>query len=266
MRMKRCWLILPVLLIASCMLKGKQTSTEQLSSYDKDAEMSYYFPGIRKQTARDSALLFQKSRLLSLFDEKALSEYVLNNPVIRFIYLRSFNDFLIVRIDNKQIVIKQANQHQPGFYFRNDTTLLTAEELHALSIYNAYQMLDGAHHPDTAKFLTTYPWLRNNDYRIMLLDKMEVPGADSIIYTTSTIEIGPGIIRELTEHVDRSGYWQMPISRHRGGGLDGANWDLEVAVNGKHHLVHDWSPDAGAFYDLCKHILKYTQLKEHEIY
>jgi hypothetical protein len=266
MGMKRYLVVFNVLLLTSCILKGKHSSSELLSSYSKEQDIAYYFPAIKKQTPRDSTCLIINSRFLSLFDEQPIAEYTLNNAAIRFTYRRSFSDYLLIRIDNKEITIKQADQQQRGFDFRIDTTLLTAEELYKERLYGTYREMKIQRSPDTTKWLSTYPWIRNKEYGLMLTFKMYAPDTSSITYTTTTTAVGPDIIRGLIEHVNKASFWQMPIGAQPGGGLDGADWDLEVFANGKHHFVHDWSPESGAFYDLCRHILRYTQLKEDEIY
>jgi hypothetical protein len=62
-------------------------------------------------------------------------------------------------------------------------------------------------------------------------------------------------------YLDDARYWQMPTSDRRIG-QDGAQWILEGYRDHYYHVVNRWSPDSGAYHDVCVYLLKTSGLLE----
>jgi len=50
-------------------------------------------------------------------------------------------------------------------------------------------------------------------------------------------------------------FWSMP-TEERQLGLDGSQWILEGVRRGEYHVVDRWSPQEGAYSDVCKHLIQ----------
>lgn len=119
--MKRCWLFLLPLLMDACTMPDRAI-VDYGFSYHKDLiDTAFLFPASYRQPATDSIEYIELSKLLQVFHEKPLHEYALNTPVVRFYYSGWFRIPVIVRIDNKEVVIKKANFPQQAFMRRYDS-------------------------------------------------------------------------------------------------------------------------------------------------
>jgi hypothetical protein len=65
--------------------------------------------------------------------------------------------------------------------------------------------------------------------------------------------------KEFLLKIEKSDFWNMERSGKLG--LDGSNWVLEGAEPSKYHVVDDWSPGKGAFYDACMYLINLSELK-----
>jgi hypothetical protein len=113
--MKYCSLILLTFLINACRSPDRPIVDYGVSYYREVTDTAFLFPTTYRQPAVDSLEYHELSKLLQVFHEKPLHQYATNTPVLRFYYSGWFRIPVIVRIDNKQVVIKKANFHQNPF-------------------------------------------------------------------------------------------------------------------------------------------------------
>jgi hypothetical protein len=68
--------------------------------------------------------------------------------------------------------------------------------------------------------------------------------------------VSNSVVNDLKERLDRIRFWSMPtFSEDRG--LDGADWVLEAHLDGRYHVVDQWSPkDKDEYKKLCVWLLK----------
>lgn len=121
--MKRYCLFLLPFLLHGCMLSDHHTTVDKISYHKDVADTVLLFPASYLKTEIDSLDYIELSKLLHAFHEKSLQEYAYGSPVIRFYYSGWFRAPVIVRIDNKEVVVKKVKFHQPGFEKHYDSTL-----------------------------------------------------------------------------------------------------------------------------------------------
>ena len=68
-------------------------------------------------------------------------------------------------------------------------------------------------------------------------------------------ELSPTEWAEVVTGVGRVEFWQMR-TEDDDRGLDGAQWILEGRKRSRYHVVDRWSPDSGAYRELCLSLLK----------
>jgi hypothetical protein len=99
----------------ACILRDPKTVDYGFGYYREVIDTAFLFPANYRQPESDSLEYHELSKLLQIFHEKPLHEYATNTPVLRFYFSGWFRIPVIVRIDNKQVVIKKANFHQKPF-------------------------------------------------------------------------------------------------------------------------------------------------------
>jgi hypothetical protein len=120
-------------------------------------------------------------------------------------------------------------------------------------------------------------WLRTFDFPMAVriakvkgvatLSAVELDGAGGYepgkvsrrAHRTLTAEEWEQVARKI-EAID---FWNMPGQDGRYG-LDGARWVLEGRRGYSYHLVNRWSPDEGAYTDLCRSLLNLAGLPIRE--
>jgi hypothetical protein len=123
MCMKRCWLFLMPLFLYGCMLSDHHTTVD-IKSYFKDTiGTPSFFPASFSKAYIDTLNYDDMSKMLQAFHEKPLQEYANGSPVVRFYYSGWFRAPVIIRIDNKQVVVKKVNFLQPGFETHYDSKM-----------------------------------------------------------------------------------------------------------------------------------------------
>ena len=123
MGMKRSCLFLLPLFLYGCMLSDHQTTINRTSYFKDTVGTALFFPSNYLKAKIDTFEYSNLSQLLQAFHEKPLREYAYGSPVVRFYYSGWFRAPVIVRIDNKEVVVKKVNFLQPGFMTHYDTTL-----------------------------------------------------------------------------------------------------------------------------------------------
>ena len=64
---------------------------------------------------------------------------------------------------------------------------------------------------------------------------------------------------QVSDGLAKIGFWKMPVREGRGGN-DGAQWILEGRKGSKYHVVDRWTPQSGAFRELCVSLLKLSDM------
>lgn len=70
------------------------------------------------------------------------------------------------------------------------------------------------------------------------------------LITNETKTLGNEEADRIIAKIDASGFWKMPAYSREQAGADGSEWVMEAVVNGKYHLVSEWTPTKGAIHDL----------------
>lgn len=116
-------------------------------------------------------------------------------------------------------------------------------------------------------------------YRFLWLPTFDHPVSVRIIKSTDSIEarvvkLGgmggyqPGKIavrkrtklskeqwEEFKRRLDKSKFWTLPTKDQEEFGNDGDQLIVEGVKGGKYHIVDRWSPDSGAYFELCQSML-----------
>ncbi|MDF2192061.1 hypothetical protein [Paraflavitalea sp. CAU 1676] len=265
--MKYCCLFVS-LLLTSCILKGKKSTTQEIAHYDWNDGISRYFPDGGKWTAKDSISLVVLPKFLSAIGEKPLPNYGINTPVVRFVYCESLRDPFVIRIDNKEIVVKEVDQTQKGLTFKDSIQLLSVSEQAEMVADREFgeYVLRVAREEDMTGIVPPPAPYEKIDHLSVLSNKQRVPVVDFVVYTLTTTQIDPSPVRDLLTRIDAAGFWQWNVYDSPYPGADGGSWYLEVMAHGKHHLVHYWSPGDGPFKTLCKSVLKYSHINGDKIH
>lgn len=77
-------------------------------------------------------------------------------------------------------------------------------------------------------------------------------------------KIPPSKVMAFLELLGKARFWEGEFVREDG--LDGAEWIIEGVKDGRHKVVHVWSPREGAFRDAALYLLKLSRLRVRKIY
>lgn len=250
--MKYCCLLIVLLTGTSCMLKGKKTTWQEEGGADRRAHIAEYFPAGGSWTHQDSIPLVFLPVLLSAHNEQPLSHYGFNTPVIRFVYWHALARPHILRIDNKDIIVKTGMWlgGDGDLDWDFDSTLLTSAEQQRLRTLQYKQEILRQERKQLDSNEEAQIW--------MLVCKQSTYRNSQVPYEVTNVTVTPGPLNDLLTKIEESGFWNWAIYDSGFHGLDGSEWYLEVYAHGRHHVVHQWSPQAGAFKELCRYIATYS--------
>ena len=82
---------------------------------------------------------------------------------------------------------------------------------------------------------------------------------------SKSFKISKTAVKKFLDYLEEADFWNMP-QYEPPRGLDGANWIIEGAKNGKYHIVDRWSPEEGPFREAALCLIKLTGLKIDDIY
>jgi len=106
-------------------------------------------------------------------------------------------------------------------------------------------------------------------------------GRGGKLIVDSKINLDRSHIEEVMEKLQALNFWSMQTEESSGTAerrdalgqskatiphVDGAQWILEGAQNGKYHVVDRWSPGDSAYARFCKHLLELGEVDEKDVY
>jgi hypothetical protein len=182
------------------------------------------------------------------FKEPILYNYYLGYENYRFLWVRSFNNPVLITIKhtNRILISTKILADQPSF--------MTA-------IYI----------PEKGPLIYKRAAIASLTYDLKSL-KEEFPDADSIIvprFDTKIILDKTNNISErqwirFKELLDSCNFWKLEPTKPTFG-LDGADWILEGQSQNKYQFVVRWSPK-DSFRKCCEYLIKLSAAKDEEIY
>lgn len=238
----------------------KDSTLTNLDGYLFDSTKSYFpekyfsqdkwlkiIPDKYEDTSSISFWTEEYSAYLKYFKVPVLYNYFLGSEMYRFLWLRSFNEPVLITVINND-----------GQYSIN-TKVLSGPINTWTSIYD---------HKVKGILVTMR---RSNDIEALWKD---YPDADSIVLprnnmkylVDTTWEIDVEQWNGFIKRVDLCGFWeQKPIASF--GGLDGAQWVLEGHAYDKYHFVSRWSPK-GEFRTCCEYLIRLSNIPvgKHSLY
>ncbi len=96
--------------------------------------------------------------------------------------------------------------------------------------------------------------------------------------TDKTLALSRAQVNQFLKQLGKAKFWSLPTEKEAtvkvdadGNetvevGLDGAQWIIEGAENGKYHIVDRWSTKKGAYRDAALLLIRFAELKFKEIY
>jgi hypothetical protein len=124
-------------------------------------------------------------------------------------------------------------------------------------------------------FAYRFLWLRVSHHPIAV--RVEKDGA---VVTLSAVELNGtggtapgGIVNRLQRALSPAeqgqflarlrpvGFWEMKKNVDRFGSMEGAQWVLEGAEDGRYRVIERWSPQSGAYREFCLLLIEFTGIK-----
>jgi hypothetical protein len=78
-------------------------------------------------------------------------------------------------------------------------------------------------------------------------------------------KISKNAVKKFLGYLEKADFWNMPQNEPPRG-LDGANWIIEGAKDGKYHIVDRWCPEDGPFREAALYLIELSKLKVDDIY
>jgi hypothetical protein len=133
---------------------------------------------------------------------------------------------------------------------------------------------------DTDSNIYRFLWLRSFHHPIALRLQIQPEGDGVLVLKVldgaggyepetlsieRTLELDSDKVSFFLEGLEELHFWELP-GPNTSLGLDGAQWVLEGAHEGRYHVVDRWSPEGGPYRDLCLMLLQFSALEVDEVY
>jgi len=262
-------LILSAIYLFSCKQKNRENNKTIVHFYTVFDTVFLFPEEFRKKNYRDDS--FEEiSKWLNHFDETKLfdsSKYV---KFIRLIYGRAFDNSILIRIERNKVVLKVDDISKMTFNKHFDSAVLSESERAWLRAYPYYKWLVKFHNKDSSKtiaqLISIFPDIGDGDKMVYLRYKRgEVFDEDSIVYKEKIKTIRNSVINKLFKKIDSIGFWSLQHVYYESA-MDGSGFLLEARNGDKYNSVVCNNCEVKDLIAIRNEILKFTTLKEDEIY
>jgi hypothetical protein len=282
--MTRIWLILFCFVMVSCIYRNHKgfnyPSTGEL------IDSSFYFPKQYKMDFKDSIVLTSTSEYFRKLGLENLSIKPHKDEVYRFSYVRAFHEPVIICIYKDSIIVTK-DYSGTEILFDYDFTKISISENELLGYWGNFKcneaIIDKMIQDSIKKkvnnstfsiaykrgkidsLLKKYPAIADTSYMKKLDNKVRVEKIVTHKAKTVNIKNDYNNYKLLLASIDKYEYWKMKNTNNVLGGCDGSEWILEANTKNGYYFVYSWEPE-GDFKKLCLEFLKYSDLKDEEIY
>ena len=206
---------------------------------------------------------FLGSIFLKEFNEPNISLRSSPVPVFRFVYECWTQPAVIITFTKNEITIKEGLQ--VNYLQTSDSALSETEEM-LLDIFrrrfpivkNDTTVLNQNARRQLDSFINLYPLLLNPSYYNTLMQKKYISLKKPFKYSITKIAIAEKKYFELTDLINKLGYWKMPFETPCNDLLsDGFGFYLEANFRNKYNIVRSGScgDGANAFDSICNAII-----------
>jgi len=240
-----------------------------LSSITDDAQskLPYYFPS---EITRDSNTIETNikdwdneyaSTSLKCFNEPILYNTEQQARIFRLLYLRSFHNPILVKIekfDTAIVLTTKILDRQPEWlvkiYPRRKFIPPKIAPLHEGN--DSVKQDNDEHNKRIDKLIEA-----DHDYKI---DSVAYPARFANINLDTSILLNVNIWDTLMLMLNECNYWDTPTTNSTIG-LDGSDWILESYANNQYWFVSRWSPK-DCFRDCCEYLLSISNIENEMKY
>lgn len=255
----------------------KDTLISDVDGFPKDS-LALYFPleiyknGNYFPTEIDKFWNEHYSLYLNCFEEPILYNYYLNRDIYRFLWLRSFHDFVLITIENKENKIYLTTKildKQPTLgssYFSHSKTFIppTIVEQDTVGL-KGKELIEARKYNSVAKQHNKRVKKLAGDIAEQRDIKEYSPTVRTKIKLNKTTILTKKEWNHFLKLLEENKFWEMPPEVKGPPGCDGAQWVLEGHTEDNYWFVDRWSPDDSIRY-CCEYLIKLSEARNEEIY
>jgi hypothetical protein len=256
-------ILLFLLILQSCYLSKR--SDLNFVNDSTCSNKSLFFPIEFSVERGDSIILYNQTAYLKAINENKIYGCRQNSDIIRLTYWRAFNEDVMIRVTPDSVIVKYDVEAVADLSVYN-MTKLSQKEAELFELKDQYDFLIRIAETKEADSLgRLYPKIFDSSYFESLHRKIYEPNFVQHHLQMQKFKIRNSEFKKLLETINHSDFWSMNNFINAFAGLDGSSFFLEVSSEKRYKFVYAWEPE-GELKDVCRLFLKYTDIKEADIY